>query len=637
MEKNILYHGRREDLEERIKLYAGQLELIYEKGFIRYIKIGKHEVLRMINHLVRDHNWTTIPLEITDEKINVSDRSFTIEYKARARLNDIDFFWDCRIEGYTNNSLRFKIQGQAMSDFKRNRIGFTVLHPIKECAGQPVKIIHADGKPEMYVFPELISPDQPFIDIKSMEWSLNSSKVILEFRGDIFETEDQRNWIDESYKTYCTPLALPYPVEVKKGDKVNQEISLRVEGIFKSTKLEDQPQTATIDTNQYSLPKIGICQSTEVINLPDDQIDHLRKIPFDHYQVDLKLYKEGWQEDWDRIKKESGTLNLPLELNLFFDDIKNEMVSFISILEAGLPIISRVNLFNKSTLVTQYELLDKFLPVLKDVFPKAEFGAGTNAFFTQLNRNRLPSKDLDYLVYSINPQVHSFDNDSLVETTFSVPYTIKTVREFSENKPVNISPVTFKMRWNPDATGEILPDYNQFPDNVDPRQMSLFGANWVVGFLNYILPEEPKTISFFETVGMKGIIQSMSPLFPDQFLAPPGMIYPIYFIFKTILENKTAQFFKVESSHPGHFSGLAWGNNHPSTLMLVNYQPNPTKILLPDPFHNGTVSTINESNFGVFMYDPDLFDSEDPKRIEADIELLPFGIAIVKNDSNQIS
>ncbi len=457
MEKNVLYYGRKEDLDERIKLRAGQLELIYEKGFIRYIKLGKHEVLRMINHLVRDHNWTTILLEITDEKINFSDQSFTIEYKARARLNDIDFLWDCRIEGFTDNSLSFKIQGKAMSDFKRNRIGFTILHPIKECVGQPIKITHADGNPEMYVFPESISPDQPFIDIKSMEWSLNSNKVILEFRGDIFETEDQRNWIDESYKTYCTPLALPYPVEVKKGDKVNQEISLKVEGTFETTKVEDPPKNVTIDTNEYSLPKIGICQSSEVINLPDDQIDHLRKISFDHYQVDLKLYNKEWKADWDRIKKESGILDLPLEINLFFDDVKNEIVSFISILEEGLPGISRVNLFNRNTHVTQNDLLDTFMPVLKDVFPKAEFGAGTNAFFTQLNRSRPPSEDLDYLVYSINPQVHTFDNDSLIETTFSVPYTIKTVREFSENKPVNISPVTFKMRWNPDGTEEISP------------------------------------------------------------------------------------------------------------------------------------------------------------------------------------
>ena len=39
----------------------------------------------------------------------------------------------------------------------------------------------------------------------------------VRFEGETFEMEDQRNWTDASYKTYCTPLSLPYPVEVKEG------------------------------------------------------------------------------------------------------------------------------------------------------------------------------------------------------------------------------------------------------------------------------------------------------------------------------------------------------------------------------------------------------------------------------------
>ena len=29
--------------------------------------------------------------------------------------------------------------------------------------------------------------------------------------GDVFEMEDQRNWTDASFKTYCTPLRQPFP------------------------------------------------------------------------------------------------------------------------------------------------------------------------------------------------------------------------------------------------------------------------------------------------------------------------------------------------------------------------------------------------------------------------------------------
>ena len=38
--------------------------------------------------------------------------------------------------------------------------------------------------------------------------------------GETFETEDQRNWSDASFKTYGTPLHLPFPVEVEEGTRV---------------------------------------------------------------------------------------------------------------------------------------------------------------------------------------------------------------------------------------------------------------------------------------------------------------------------------------------------------------------------------------------------------------------------------
>lgn len=40
--------------------------------------------------------------------------------------------------------------------------------------------------------------------------------------------EDQRNWTDASYKTFCTPLHLPYPVRVRKGVRIDQAVELGI-------------------------------------------------------------------------------------------------------------------------------------------------------------------------------------------------------------------------------------------------------------------------------------------------------------------------------------------------------------------------------------------------------------------------
>ena len=50
--------------------------------------------------------------------------------------------------------------------------------------------------------------------------------------GDTFEMEDQRNWLDASYKTYVRPLALPWPYTIGQGQRFTQSVALTVAGAF---------------------------------------------------------------------------------------------------------------------------------------------------------------------------------------------------------------------------------------------------------------------------------------------------------------------------------------------------------------------------------------------------------------------
>jgi hypothetical protein len=309
MNRNILFYGNKEDIPKKIALKAGKLDLFYEKGFLRYIRSGNFEILRLINHAVRDHNWGTVPLQIFEERIGKRENSFTISYRAEARQNDIGFLWKCTIEGKEDSTITFNIAGEALTRFKRNRIGFTVLHPIKECEGKEIRIRNPEGKTEIQKFPELISPDQPFLNVRSMEWEIEEGKALLEFSGDIFETEDQRNWTDASYKTYCTPLGLPFPVELKEGDKVEQTIKLSVSETSKPVLDQDTSEyTFTINDKAFTLPGINIGQSSEVETLSAGEIKRIKAIPFDALQVDLKLYEPNWELKLKNAVAESNPL-----------------------------------------------------------------------------------------------------------------------------------------------------------------------------------------------------------------------------------------------------------------------------------------------------------------------------------------
>ena len=129
------------------------------------------------------------------------------------------------------------MDGAARSTFLRNRIGFCVLHPIHECAGAACQIEHVDGTIETTRFPHYIAPQAlvdgiihpvyPFADLRAMAHEVQPGVwADVRFEGESFEMEDQRNWTDASFKTYGTPLRLPFPAEVASGTRITQSVTL---------------------------------------------------------------------------------------------------------------------------------------------------------------------------------------------------------------------------------------------------------------------------------------------------------------------------------------------------------------------------------------------------------------------------
>ncbi len=76
--------------------------------------------------------------------------------------------------------------------------------------------------------------------------------------------EDQRNWTDASFKTYCTPLEIPYPVEVAKGTKISQKIRISVADDLPVSPLRAGHAVLTLTEKKSALPRLGVQVSGEV-------------------------------------------------------------------------------------------------------------------------------------------------------------------------------------------------------------------------------------------------------------------------------------------------------------------------------------------------------------------------------------
>jgi hypothetical protein len=638
--ETVLYYGTTAPLPRQITLTAGPLSLTFEPelALLRHLRFGEREVLRGIYAAVRDRSWLTVAPSVTNVVTRTSGDSFELTFDVACKQDDIDYFWKGRITGSSAGSVRFEFDGLARSSFMRNRIGFCVLHPIAECAAQPCAIESADGSKQQGRFPDLISPNQPFVNMRAISHEVAPGVTAeVRFEGDIFEMEDQRNWTDASYKTYCTPLGLPYPAKVEKGARVRQAVTLTlaVQGNARRARTERRPEvTLEAGPRGGKLPKIGVGWGPDQPPLSRTEVLRLRAAGLSHLRVDLDLTNPDFAQ---RLEQAAGA-GLPLEIAAFVtNQAERELTALAAACARVKPRIARWLVFHKDEITTGPErvrLARKTLGALSHT----PFGAGTNQYFTELNRNRPSIEAMDAVCYSANPQVHAFDNLSLVEALAGQAYTVTSARSFCGSRPVAVTPITLRPRFNPQAAAPETSRSGALPSRIDARQMSLFAAGWTLGSIKYLAESGADSATYYETTGWGGIMERAagSPL-PNLFRSFPGGAFPLYHVLADVGEfGPGAEARVIHSSDPLSVDGCLLRLGNRARLLLANFSPRVqyVRVVKPELGRAVRVRRLNERTAIRAMKSPEEF-RKDPGSLMtfpgADFEmaLLPFEVARV--------
>ena len=393
--KNVIRYGNAEPLPERIPLRAGPLSLVYEAGDLRYIRLHEREVLRRVYVAVRDRNWGTVPARLSNVRIDAGGDSFRITYDVENKQGEIDFRWQGRITGDASGTVTFTMDGIANSTFLRNRLGICVLHPMKECAGQACRVEHADGTLEPGVFPRLIAPHQPFQEIRAIQYEVMPGvRSEIHFSGDIFEMEDQRNWTDASFKTYSTPLRLPFPVEVAAGTPITQSITLTLKGNVPEASPVDGSDPVSFVVGEepgYLLPGIGLQLAGHGEALSEQELSRLRALNLAHLRAELSLSRAEHVEVLKQATAQARELGVDLELALFLSEAAgDELQALASLMEEVDPVVRTFWIFSTEQQSTGERYVELARDHLGGYAPATFFGGGTNASFVELNRGRPP-------------------------------------------------------------------------------------------------------------------------------------------------------------------------------------------------------------------------------------------------------
>lgn len=478
---------------------AGPVELDYENGDIRQVRVGDTEIIRRVYMAVRDHVWDTADCHILEENISETGESFEISYSARYSYNGTEVYEAAvTVSGNTDGTIAYKVRGKALAQFSRNRIGICVHHPIRECVGREVTITDPAGHASVSQFPQLISPHQPFLNIRQMHWKAGGVvEASVDFEGDIFESEDQRNWGDACYKTYSTPLSIPIPVQVNAGDVIEQSVTIKVQP---GQVAIGGTSAASPEVVENRFPNIGYARPSSSVQLTPATVELLKKVPFDGFRCELRLASAGWQEVLQECVSEAAQLATKLDLVVFFSGAnKNEPHELLQALSPSKALLNSLLVLQNDQKVTPKSLINAVYPVFKAKLPQMKIGYGTDGYFTELNRHRPDADTLfDFVSFSTNPQVHASDARSIMENVEALPWIIATARSFAQGREVYVSPLTLKRRRNHDLKADAP------PEQADKRQGTFFLARFTV--LTLAALSAADRIILHETVGARGLI-----------------------------------------------------------------------------------------------------------------------------------
>jgi hypothetical protein len=444
------------------RLDAFGVSALVEAGALRRVTFAGREAVRVIDYPIRDRDWGTLSTRTLHE--DVSDAACSRTF--RTTDGDVKGRFSARVAGEGAGAvLDVELVLTALRDTVVNRAGFILLHPLQGVAGEPLRVRHPDGREAAARFPALISPAQPVRDIAALSHRVGEVEVAIAFEGDVFEMEDQRNWTDASFKTYCRPIALPRPYVLKAGESVRQRIVVTMRRV-----------------DAGALVATGAGDVTA--RMPEIWLAHEAALGAAHPAL-AAAAPQGVLVRADGPMGEVPAFPVTLEVLTGADPAADLRAA-----KAAVPRATRVIALPRGYLGSHQPEgpwpegpgpMD-LVPLVRELFPGVEVGGGMFTNFTEFNRCPPDPARVDFCTFGTTAIVHAADDMSVVETLEALPDVIASARALAADRPLRLGLMAVGMRSNPYGAGVAAnPDLLRVPMAMaDPRQRTGFAAAFAV-------------------------------------------------------------------------------------------------------------------------------------------------------------
>lgn len=528
-----------DDEPQPIDLSAGRFALQLRRDCLSDITFDGRIVLRGIRFVVRDHDWRTVPAELVSLRVegSESEGALRLGMHVRNRDGEAQLEWDAVVD-LGVDELRIAVHATVQHAFLRNRIGIVLLHP-PSCAGRDLSVRHPSGSVTRTRFPVEISPHQPARDIAGLEWTDGVVRSQALLTGDVFEMEDQRNWTDASFKTYSTPLSQPFPVHVRAGDTIEQQVILRCAPEGAGTAHSTGPIAPAdpgpapeasevafgVTPRAPVMPQIAVGASTAPDHgAPESRFAWLGPSPV---LVELEAASRNWPTALRRAVHEAGAGALDVRIVASTPQQVDEVLDGVA---DPVTRLARIGVFDAASHVSEPALWNALVSGAAARRMPAELVGGVRSHFTELNRNhhRLPA-ELPSLAFSLTPQMHDLERAQVIESLAMQREVAEQAVRIAGSRPVHIGPVTLRARFNAVATSatrspaeaDLRHGYGaELVDGAaDPRQRSHGYAAWLIASVAALAVPGVASITLAETWGPRGFEDALGERYPASYAA----------------------------------------------------------------------------------------------------------------------
>lgn len=451
-------------------------------------------LLRGIRPVIRDRDWNTVPVRVTGVTSSPEGLVTTLTFDD----GEIRFEGSIRLT-MTGDRLDIHFDATCRQSCDTNRVGLVVLHRPDD-AGTAVAVRHTDGSVRHTAWPEDISPHQPFHEVVGFTWTRAGVRAHLALAGDVFETEDQRNWTDASFKTYGTPLSIPFPVSNPVGTTIHQAVSLQAIAPAAGPsphRVRNADHVSVTETVVGHIPPISLGAAL----YPPADLHASGDGRYDAVLVELAGDPSRWSGLLDAGVAQADALGCGLDVRIITDlpDVVRQLV-------AALPVgVTRVGAFDPENHISTEPLWRALVDAASDTGISTLLG-GTRAHFTELNRriHDIPP-EVTALTFGLAPQMHATEIPHIIDSLTTQGTVATNAVRLAEGRPLHIGPITLARRFNAVATTGPRPPETDARNATDPLLDTPFAAAWTLGSVSALSRDGVASLCYYETAGPRGL------------------------------------------------------------------------------------------------------------------------------------